>query len=136
MPSLKKIYFGVMALGAVIFGPGIAITGGMGEPYAVRFSTSAVLAGEVALDRVKFSAEEIAEEAASETRIPRVYKRLSACEPVIQLCEQRPVLMIKVHSEDCHIAVRNKAEAEVNKLHYGKGNQCRYQNIFVVFQKE
>lgn len=28
--------------------------------------------------------------------------------------------MIKVHSEDCHIAVRNKAEAEVNKLHYGK----------------
>lgn len=79
---------------------------------------------------------EIAEEAASETRIPRVYKRLSACEPVIQLCEQRTVLMIKVHSEDCHIAVRNKAEAEVNKLHYGKGNQCRYQNIFVVFQKE
>ena len=28
---------------------------------------------------------EIAEEAASETRIPRVYKRLSACEPVIAL---------------------------------------------------
>ena len=40
---------------------------------------------------------EIAEKTASETRIPRVYKRFSACEPVIQLCEQRTVLMIKVH---------------------------------------
>ena len=77
---------------------------------------------------------EVAQEAASETRIPRVEEALHLRDTVIELRKERAVLMIEIHSENGHIAERYETVADINYQHYNCRAAESEPTVFVVFE--
>ena len=77
---------------------------------------------------------EVAQEAASETRIPRVEEALHLSNAVIELRKKRAVLVIEIHSENGHIAERYEAVADIDYQHYNCRAAESEPTVFVIFE--
>ena len=77
---------------------------------------------------------EVAQKAASETRIPRVEEALHLSNAVIELRKKRAVLMIEIHSENGHIAERYEAVADIDYQHYNCRAAESEPTVFVIFE--
>jgi hypothetical protein len=77
---------------------------------------------------------EVAQEAASETRIPRVEEALHLRDTVIELRKERAVLMIEIHSQNSDVTERYEAVADIDYQHYDGRAAESEPTVFVVFE--
>ena len=77
---------------------------------------------------------EVAEKAAPESGIPRIEEALHLRDTVIELREERAVLMIEIHSENGHIAERYEAVADIDYQHYNCRAAESEPTVFVIFE--
>ena len=77
---------------------------------------------------------EVAQEAASETRIPRVEEALHLSNAVIELRKKRAVLVIEIHSQNGDVTERYEAVADINYQHYDGQAAESEPTVFVVFK--
>ena len=77
---------------------------------------------------------EVAEKAASETRIPRVEEALHLSNAVIELRKKRAVLVIEIHSQNSDVTERYEAVADINYQHYNCRAAESEPTVFVIFE--
>ena len=107
------------------------------EKNHCRYRLGHILVAEDEHDYRKRAAQiviEVAEKAASETRIPRVEEALHLSNAVIELRKKRAVLMIEIHSENGHIAERYEAVADIDYQHYNCRAAESKPTVFVIFE--
>ena len=77
---------------------------------------------------------EVAQEAASETRIPRIEEALHLSNAVIELRKKRAVLVIEIHSQNSDVTERYEAVADIDYQHYNCRAAESEPTVFVIFE--
>ncbi len=107
------------------------------EKNHCRYRLGHILVAEDEHDYRKRAAQiviEVAEKAASETRIPRVEEALHLSNAVIELRKKRTVLVIEIHSQNSDVTERYEAVADIDYQHYNCRAAESEPTVFVIFK--